>query len=80
MTSVSIDKNILSELVDFKLNYIVAEINRILAKWGTSSIEVFLEGAKDGTFEDAEEDAIDMTNLRDRREELYNLKATWSFD
>ena len=78
MTSVNVDKNLLAELVDFKLNSIVSDINRILKKWGAPSIERFLDGARDGTYPDAEEDAIDMTNLRDRREELYRLKSGWN--
>ncbi len=78
MTSVTIDKDLLNELVDFKLNYIVNEINRILSKWKAPSIESFLKGATDGTYEDAEEDAIDLTNFRDRREELYRLRKGWT--
>ncbi len=78
MTSVTIDKELLIELVDFKLNYIVNAIDRILGKWKAPSIESFLNGARDGTYEDAEEETIDLTNLRDRREELYRLRSGWS--
>ncbi|HMF31380.1 MAG TPA: hypothetical protein VKK79_08205 [Candidatus Lokiarchaeia archaeon] len=78
MTSINVDKKVLEELASYKLRFITEQINQILSKWGAPSIEDFLNGARDGTYEEAEGDAIDMTNLVDKREELYRLKAEWS--
>ena len=74
MTSITIKKEILEELIDFKLNSIINEINQTLSKWNYSEINVFLEDARNGTLEEAEDDAIDLTNLIDQRDALYQLK------
>lgn len=76
MTSNTIKKDIIEELIDFKLNSIVKEINRILSKWNYRVIKDFLEHARNGTLEEAEDDAIDLTNLIDQRDELYRLKTS----
>ena len=75
MTSVTIKKEIIEELIDFKLNSLVKEINRILSKWNYHVITDFLEHARNGTLEEAEDDAIDLTNLIDQRDELHKLKT-----
>ena len=43
MAIVSIDKNILENLCNFKLKWITEEINRILAKWNAQSMEQFIK-------------------------------------
>ncbi len=77
MATVSIDKDILENLCNFKLKWIAEEINRILAKWNARSIEQFIEDVKEGNIPEGEDDAIDLTNLRDQREELYGIKQSW---
>jgi hypothetical protein len=57
------------------LNSLVKEINRILSKWNYRIIIDFLEHARNGTLEEAEDDAIDLTNLIDQRDELHKLKT-----
>ncbi len=68
------DKKLFEELLDTKLAVITDKINSILSEWHYNSIELFLKHATDGTIEEAESDAISMTNLVDRREEIYRLK------
>jgi predicted oxidoreductase len=80
VNTVKIEKDLLEELVDFKLKAITDSINEILEKRKEKSIDIFLKRAKDGTLEEAEEDAIDLTNLIDERARLYDLKKSWSKD
>jgi hypothetical protein len=78
MTMISVKKELVEDLVDFKLKIITEEINRILTKWKINSIDRFLKDARKGKLSEAEDDAIDLTNLVDQRAELYQLKAQWS--
>ncbi len=73
---ISIEKRLFDELLDSKLAVISEKINTILSKWHYDSIELFLKHAADGTIEEAEPDAISMTNLVDKRDELYKLKTS----
>ena len=63
MARVSIDKELLMNLLDFKLNHLKEEIDRILNKWNYISSTEFLKHAKDGTLSEAEMDAITMRQL-----------------
>ena len=77
MARISIDEEFLTELVDFKLNYLKEEIERILKKWKYTSSTEFLNHAKDGTLSEAEEDAIILINLKNQRESLLQKKTSW---
>ena len=77
MTTVSVKKELLEELVDLKLQYLRDEIDKILSRWKYSSSKEFLQHARDGTIEEAEDDAITLIHLIDQREELMKLKADW---
>ncbi len=77
MARVSVDEELLMSLLDFKLNHLKEEIDRMLNKWNyTSSIE-FLKHAKDGTLSEAEMDAIELKNLTDERERLLGEKSSF---
>ena len=78
MTTVSVEKEFLMDLIDSKLKVLQDEIQAILKKWKYTSIEKFLSDARDGTLEEAEDDAICMRNLTDKREELFQLKYKWN--
>jgi hypothetical protein len=54
-----------------KLSQITLRINDILEKWHYTSEKVFLNDAREGKIEEAENDAISMTNLLDQRQELF---------
>ena len=64
MARVSVDKELLMNLLDYKLNHLKEEIDRILDKWNYISSTDFLKHAKDGTLSEAEMDAITMSQLK----------------
>ncbi len=78
MTTIPVEKEFLIDLIDSKLRVLQNEIQAILNKWKYTSIEKFLSDARDGTLEEAEDDAICMRNLTDKREELFQLKYKWT--
>ncbi|MGQ4874788.1 MAG: hypothetical protein ACP6IY_12030 [Promethearchaeia archaeon] len=78
MTTIPVKKELLEELVDLKLEYLSKEIDKILRKWSYESPDKFLQDAKDGTIEEAEDDAITLKHLIDQREELFNYKREWN--
>ena len=77
MTSVSIDKEMLDDLVDFKLRHVLSRINEILENWNHDSADDFLRHARDGTLQEAEMDAIALRQLILQRETLEKLKEGW---
>ncbi|TKJ21818.1 MAG: hypothetical protein CEE42_13560 [Promethearchaeota archaeon Loki_b31] len=78
MTSIPIEKELLEELVDLKLRFLYDEIDKILNKWKYEESSKFLQDARDGTIEEAEDDAISLRHLLDQREELLALKKDWN--
>ena len=78
MTTIPVKKELLEELVDLKLKFLYDEIDKVLVKWSYESPTKFLQDAKDGTIEEAENDAITLKHLLDQREELFNLKKDWN--
>ena len=60
-----------------KLKFLYDEIDKILAKRSYESPTQFLQDAKIGVIEEAENDAITLKYLIDQREELFNLKRDW---
>ncbi len=77
MTQVKIDKEYLAQLVDFKLNRLRKEIEKILEKWRYTSSNKFLEDARNGTISEAEEEAIILRNLGDEIDRLEHQKSIW---
>lgn len=78
MTTIPVEKELLEELVDLKLQYLNDEIDRILTKWEYESALKFVQNAKDGTIEEGEDDAITLKHLLDQKEELINFKKGWT--
>ena len=78
MTSIPVEKELLEELIDFKLRFLYEEIDKILNKWKYEESSKFLQDARDGTIEEAEDDAITLRHLLDQREELLVLKKEWN--
>jgi hypothetical protein len=78
MTSIPVEKELLEELIDFKLRFLYEEIDKILNKWKYEESSKFLQDARDGTIEEAEDDAITLRHLLDHREELLTLKKDWN--
>ena len=77
MARVSVDEELLMSLLDFKLNHLKEEIDRILSKWNYMSSTEFLIKIKDGTLSEAEMDAIEMKNLNDECERLLGEKTSF---
>ena len=78
MTSIPVEKELLEELIDLKLRFLYDEIDKILNKWKYDESSKFLQDARDGTIEEAEDDAISLRHLLDQREELLTLKKDWN--
>ena len=78
MTNISVKKEFLEELVDLKLKFLHAEIEKILTKWDYKDSEKFLQNTKDGTVEEAEPDAIMLRQLLKDRDELFKYKSSWN--
>ena len=78
MTTIPVKKELLEELIDLKLKFLYEEIDKILNKWNYEESSKFLQDARDGTIEEAEDDAITLRHLLDQREELFALKREWN--
>lgn len=76
MARVSVDEELLLNLLDFKLSHLKEQIDGILSKWKYNSSTEFLKHAKDGTLSEAEMDAIELINLNDERERLLREKMS----
>ena len=74
------DKSIAEDLVNTKLSLIRERIDGILTTWNYKDVDLFLQDARTGTIEEAEMDAISLTNLLDQREKYFKLKELWVED
>ena len=77
LARVLVEKELLMNLFDYKINHLKEEIDRILNKWNYISSTEFLKHAKDGTLSEAEMDAIELINLTDERERLLGEKTSY---
>ena len=70
-----LDKDVAEDLISYKLRNIQEQINKILTRWNESDASIFLEKAKNGTYSEAENDAIDLKQLlleEKRLKKLFN--------
>lgn len=70
---VSMKKEVAEELITYKLRRIQTIIEEILTRWKEQTADKFLQKAKDGTYENAENDAIDLRQLLLEEEKLQRL-------
>ena len=70
---VYLDKDVAEDLISYKLRNIQAEIIKILKRWNESEASGFLEKAKNGTYSEAENDAIDLKQLLLEEKRLNKL-------
>ena len=77
MESVTLDRKLAEDLIDTKLNIIHNDIEEILSHWNYISADKFVEDARKGVIEEAEDDAITLRHLLDQREFLFKLKGSW---
>ena len=74
MTTVKLEKSEVEELINYKLRNLHKEIQNILDRWNETSIDKFVEKARDGTYEEAENDAIDIRQLVLEQKKLQELQ------
>jgi len=70
---VSLKKEVAEELITYKLRRIQSIIEETLTRWKEKSIEEFLQKAKEGILQEAENDAIELKQLVSEEEKLQNL-------
>ncbi len=70
---VSIDKEVAEDLISYKLRNIQEHLNKILKRWNDTEASAFLEKAKNGTYSEAENDAIDLKQLLLEEKKLNEL-------
>jgi len=73
MALISIEKEILENLVSFKLKRIQTIIQEILDRWKENSTTLFIEKARNGIYENAENDAIELRQLLLEEKKLNEL-------
>ena len=73
MTEITLEKSKALDLAQFKLHFIRDAISNILKRWNEDSAQKFLEKAKDGTYSEAENDAIDLHQLLTDEQDLLAL-------
>jgi hypothetical protein len=70
---VSLEKDIVEELINYKLRNIKNLILNILSRWNEESAESFLKKARDGIYTEAENDAIDLKQFLLEEKKLIEL-------
>jgi hypothetical protein len=80
MDTVTIDRDLAVNLINTKLRLINEAIEEILTRWNYDSSQQFIDDARLGIIEEAEDDAIGLRQLLLRREELFQLKGSWTND
>jgi len=63
MTQVKLDKSLAEDLITSKMRLLQQYINEILKRWKETSSKEFLEKARTGVHENAEEDAIELRQI-----------------
>ena len=63
MTQVKLDKSLAEDLITSKMRLLQQYINEILDRWNETSSKEFLEKAKTGIHENAEDDAIELRQI-----------------
>ena len=77
MTMISIEKEILEDLVNHKLRTVMEDMEMILKKWNYPNADHFIADAQNGTLMNAEDDAIVLRDLLNEQDRLNGLKLTW---
>lgn len=76
MAIVTVEKNLVEDLARFKLNRVRDLINDILTRWKESSASSLIEKARDGTYENAENDAIELRQLLLEEKKMQDFLAS----
>lgn len=73
MATIKVDRDVLVDLARFKMNRLRAVIDEILHRWNEDSAHVFIDKARRGIHEEAENDAIEMRQLLLEERKLRDL-------
>jgi len=73
MTTVTLDTELARDLLETKTRLLDKEIHDILKKWNVETVDDLVEGARSGNLEEAEDNAIETQNLRDKRREIAKI-------
>ncbi len=71
--TIEISRDIALDLIHSRIRELDSQIELILERWATGTIEDFLNAVKTGKIIEAEDDAIDIENLRDKRNKIKEL-------
>jgi hypothetical protein len=63
VTKVKLDKSLAEDLIASKMRLLQQYINDILNRWNETSSKEFLEKARTGVYEEAEDDAIELRQV-----------------
>ncbi len=77
MVTVSIDKDLAIDLIESKLREITETIDSILAIWKEKSANEMIEKSRKGKLPESEMDAIALTNLLDRQQDLEKMLSNY---
>jgi len=70
---VHLDKEVAEELIIYKLRRVQGLVSDILTRWNETDADSFLRKARDGTYSEAENDAIDLRQLLLEEAKLHEL-------
>jgi hypothetical protein len=76
MTTIPIEKDLIEDLVQFKLKRVCTFIEEILERWKETSADVFIDKARKGIYEEAENDAIELRQLLLEERKLRGLLSS----
>ena len=71
--TITLENEVVEDLIKFKLQHIQETIRSILNKWNENNIEDFIQKARAGELTDAEMDAITIRQLAKDVEKLTTL-------
>lgn len=71
--TITLDKEIATDLIETKLRSLDNQIEKILKRWNMNNIDDFIDAARSGILAESEDDAIDIQNLNDKRNEIAKL-------
>ena len=70
---VALEKEIIEDLITYKLRNIKNLISNILERWNETSADIFIKKAQNGTYMEAENDAIDLRQLLIEEKKLTRI-------
>jgi hypothetical protein len=74
MPTIEMDKEVAEDLILYKIHNIRIYIEQIFNRWNETSAQTFLDKARNGILENAENDAIELTQLLIDEQKLKKLQ------